>query len=133
MNWRDVKNKARKTLHQTMQIPAFYLTSLPLDSDDEPIEINVRVHSSNKALGDQPGTSYQFAERREDVTALVFLREELTDITLDRGNVIVLGSEEAYSIDNVHPADGITVTADVSRVSASDLAGVPYPGEESDG
>lgn len=133
MTWRDVKNQARKTLHQTMQIPAFYFTSLPINSDAEPVEINVRVHSSNKALGDHPGTSYQFAERREGVTALVFLREELMDITLDRANIIVLTADEAYEIDNVHPTDGITTMADVSRVSASDLVGVPYPGEDSDG
>lgn len=125
VTWRDRKRAARRTVHQHMQHRALYLASVPLDSmSDPPVEITVRIHTKFSALGDQPGTSYQFAQRFEEVPKLRLLRAEVNP---ERLGVISVSEGEAYQIENVLPPDDEFVTVEVFRLSAVKAAGLPVP------
>ena len=84
-----------------------------------------RVNSKDEPVGDLAGTSLGYAERVETVPKLIFLADEHDP---QRGNVYAVGPEEAYEIDTVEPRDGITVTANASRLSKKDAAKYDYPG-----
>jgi len=124
--WRDQKKTARRVVHETMRHAALYLAYIPLDeSSPEPIPVDVRLHTSFKALGDQAGTSFQFAEKHEPVPQIIFLRDQIAPV---RGAVVSVALGEAYQIDNVMPPSEEYVTAEVTRLSAGKAAGLPYPG-----
>lgn len=125
MTWRDTKREARKALHDVMQIAGLYLTYAPLDSNSpEPLPVTVRVHTSFKALGDQAGTSFAFAEREEAIPRLIFLRSQVSPI---RGAVVSIADGEAYRVMNVLPPDDITITTEATRLSPAETLGLPLP------
>lgn len=110
-----------------MQVEALYLASGSAESGDaSPVEIQVRVHYSDKALGDQAGTNFHFAEREEIVPRLIFMRAQITPV---RGAIVSVENGEAYRIDHLLPPDDITVTAEVIRLPPEDTFGLPIPGE----
>ncbi len=119
---RDLQRRARSTLHSTLSVPATY------HSPDRQtvVECTVRVHDRQKAFGDMTGFDYDPAERVESVPEIVTLAEE---VTMSRGGVFSLGADEQYQVETVMPPDGLTVTAQVSRRSASKVAAEPlaYP------
>jgi hypothetical protein len=118
---RALKQTARLALHRAMQWPALYIT----DAGTQ-IQCGVRKHTDNKALGDVKGTSFGYAERAEVIPRLVFLAGEVDPVN---GATVSIALGEAYHIDNVLPPDGITVTCEVSRLSARDAEGLPLPVE----
>lgn len=123
--FRDIKKNARRKVHDTMSVPALYLDYTPLDSaSEDPIACNVRVHTKKVQLGDQQGTSFQFAEAHEIIPKIIFDRLELTPA---RHGVVVVADGEAYLIDNLLPPDEGFQTVEVSRLSAEDAAGLPFP------
>ncbi|WP_425962730.1 hypothetical protein [Rhizobium nepotum] len=121
-SFRDIKRRARADVHLHMRVRAFYLA----DRNAAPVQCFVRVHTKFQALGDQAGTNLNYAER-EDVTPRIILwREELPQPS--RNAIISVEAGEAYQIDNVLPADDLTITAMVTRMDLADTTDLPVPG-----
>lgn len=136
-NWRDTKAAARRVVQDTMQIPFVYLASgLPYVEDSNsagelPI-LQARLHLSDKALGDQAGTSLNSAERVEPIRAMIFWQADLDEhelgpITLERNAILVAQDGDAYCIDHIEPLDVETITVRVSPVDEADAQGLPRP------
>lgn len=128
MSFREIKRRARQDLHQIMKVPALYLVPAPEGSPspyEDPVSVDVRLHYKFKALGDMVGTNFNYAERNEAVTQVVFLRADLANP--QRGAVFSIQTGEAYQIDNLEPFDDITVTANVTRLPPSKAAGLAVP------
>jgi hypothetical protein len=123
MGLRGIKTKARLDLHAAMQVPArYFLGAQPY------LPCGVRVHTDDKALGDVKGTAFEYAARHEVTPHLIFL---ISEIRPTRGALVAVEPGEVYAVDNVLPPDGITVTAEVTKVRADapELAGISYPGD----
>ena len=123
MAFRDIKNKARRHLHDHMKVPAVYYRT----STATPVLIHVRTHSIREKVGDQSGTSLAFAERHEVVTSVVFDRSEIDDPK--RNALVIISKEEGYIVDNLLHPDGITVTAEVIYADDVDLLGKKIPSD----
>lgn len=121
--WREAKKEMRRTVHDAMQVRALYFAHAPPQTgDDEPLDVNVRIHTEMKALGDIQG---QFgAERQEQIPRIVF---DLVEVQPMRGWIVSVEAGEAYRIDNLLPPDLGYQTAEVSRLSAAQSAGLPVP------
>lgn len=119
---RAIKDKARARLHDRMRVETYCFVDGP---DSTYTVVWCRVNSKDEAVGDLTGTSLGYAERRETIPKLIFLADEHDP---QRGNVYAVGPEEAYEIDTVDPRDGITVTANATRLSKKDAAAYDYPG-----
>jgi hypothetical protein len=125
--FRDLMRDGRADLHDRMAQDALYV--LPVAGGDPDVTpCTVRVHESFNALGDQKGTSFQYAERVDVVPQIVFLRYEIENPL--RGAIVSLERGIAYRIDSTPPPDGLTVTVTATRITrAADLADLPIPGE----
>jgi hypothetical protein len=118
---------ARRKLHGNMSVPALYF----MPPYDEVLTLvqdcTVRVHDHMQALGDLKGTNFNYAEVEDDSPKIVFLRDEIAP---KRGMVISVSNGVAYQVDTVKPPNGITITANVSRMAAKDAVGFPVPEED---
>ena len=123
---RDIRNKARGDLHQRMRIPAFYI----YPADAEPELIHVRVHTKFDPMEAFAGGPSGLATMQDMQPKIIFERAELalTGLELKRTGYITIEAGEGYSLDNAMPPDGITVAWNASRLSASELVGLPIPG-----
>jgi len=117
--WREIRDKARRKVHDTMRVKAIYV---PPSGPNQ--EVFIRVHYKMEPLADMKGTSYDYAERWETVPRIIVLKEDLVP---ERGGIFSVTAGEAYQVDHVQPDDGITVTAEVSRMEAADTVGLPVP------
>ena len=130
MGLREIKDAARRDLHEQMKVAALYLDD-PTDLVGfPPVPCTVRVHTMQAPLGEVKGTSFDYAERHEAIPRIVFLWDEVPEPS--NGSVVTIKDpatllKEAYRIDNRHPRDGITVTADVTGMTAAQYAGLPFP------
>ncbi len=122
---RDLQRRARQALHGALSVPAIYHSPDRLTT----VECRVRVHDRQQAFGDMTGFDYDPAERVASVPEIVALAEE---VSMSRGGVFSLAADEQYAVETVLPRDGLTVTAQVSRRSASKVAAEPlaYPGQD---
>ena len=75
------------------------------------------------------GFDYAPAERLLTVPKIVALAAEVSPA---RGGTFVLASDEAYDVEIAEPRDGITITAQVTRMGQADqtAAGLPVPGDD---
>lgn len=125
MSIRDLRKKARASLHQAMSVPAVYYSR---DRQTQ-VACTVRVHNRTQRFGDLTGFDYAPAERVTTVPEIVFLADEVSP---SRGGAVSLAADEAYEVEAVMPRDGLTVTVQVTRMSAADLAKedplLTYPG-----
>lgn len=110
-----------------MRLPALYVAG----NGASPLPVHVRLHTKFDALGDQTGTNLASAEREEIIPRILFMRSELPFPA--RGAIISVEPGEAYRIDHVEPADDITITANVIRLSKREAEGLPTPGVPTDG
>jgi len=113
-----------------MRVAAYYLASIPYDSNSgTPPEVQIRVHTSEKALGDQAGTSLNSAERIEQIPKVICWVADLAaaGVTLARNAVFSVEAGEAWQIDHIEPRDRETITVHCSPLDAEDSAGLPYP------
>lgn len=117
---RTIRNRARRQLHDRMKLPAYYYET----KAKGPAEISVRRHSKPKDIGDIQGTGFRYATTNERETSILFLREECTPI---RNSLVCLSAEEMYRVDNVHPPDGITITAEVVALTAVERLDFEFP------
>lgn len=134
MGWRDIKAKARETVHQTMKVRCVYLaTGAPPDSNsasgDGLPELDVRIHEHQTEAGDQAGTSLNSAQRFTVDPQAIFWRADLiaAGITLVRNAVISVSDGEAYRLGPVQPHDQETISVPITRLTASQAAGLPLP------
>lgn len=109
--WRDTKEQARQIVHTTFGVAAILISG----EDTQPV--SVRLHGREKALGFENG-----AERFEGVARALF-----QGVSPKRGDVISVAAGEAYFVETVHPADGETVAAEVTRLDDADATGLPTP------
>jgi hypothetical protein len=125
-SFREQVREARRDLHAHMAVDALYV--LPVsDLEAEVTPCTVRVHEKRLPIGDQLGTSFQYAERHEVVPEIILLRSQIPAPV--RGAIFSIAENVAYKIDNVMPADEETMTVQVTRMTrANDLAGLPIPG-----
>ncbi len=119
--FRDHKRRARRNVHKHMRVAAFYLA----DRNAVPVPCFVRVHTKFQALGDQAGTNLNYAEREDVTPRIIFWREELPQPS--RNAIISVEVGEAYQIDNIEPADDLTITAMVTRMDLADTIDLPVP------
>ena len=80
-----------------------------------------------RTLFSKANMTVNYAEREEVALKLVFDRSEVANPP--RNGLIVISAEEGYRIGQTEPPDGITIMAEVSRLSASELAGKTLPGD----
>lgn len=125
---REIKNQARKALHKVLLVPALYLVPTPAGSPspyEDPIPVNVRVHSKIDLAGSLTGPNTQYSERQETQPKLIFMRNQIDRPA--RNAVVSVEQGEAYRVDNIEPPDGITVTAKVTRLLVAETVGLPLP------
>lgn len=120
MSFFDTKQVARRQLHEKLKRPALYIVE-----GEDPLPVNVRIHTEVAALGEVRGTSFDYAEKQEVIPQIVFLREEVA--SPERLAVVSVSVDEAYRIDHTLPPDGITIIAKVSRLLAQERVGLPVP------
>jgi hypothetical protein len=114
MAFRDIKNRARRDLHKALQVAAYYYSQEAL----VPLPVNIRVHNKWLAKGDVAGTSFHFAEVREDAPALVFLYDEVDP---NHGAVVMVSPTEGYRVQVPDPRYLQTVTAKVTPLLDHEL------------
>lgn len=124
MSWRTIKRAARQTLHQHMKVAALYI---PPGGAPQPVF--VRVHTKDDVLlGDMVGTNFSYAEKQEIEPSILFMRDEVAMPV--RNAIVMISATEGYRINNVKPADDISITAEVTRLMVAELAGQPIPAPE---
>lgn len=118
----DIRLKARRALHNHLARPASYYdasgTLLGL--------VHIRVHQKPPSpVGDLAGTNLSFSQTQEISVRVLFDRAEVAAPL--RNELVILDAEEGYYLDNVLPPDGITVKAEVVRMSVEDITGKTLP------
>lgn len=121
---REIKARARADLHEAMRVGALYYGA----NSEDPVPCFVRVHSKFAALGDVKGTSFSYAETREEVPQLIFWHSEVDP---EPQGVVSIGPDEAYRVGTSDPPYGDTTTAYVTRLTLAEITrlGLSYPGE----
>ncbi|MES1198530.1 MAG: hypothetical protein ABUS48_00930 [Pseudomonadota bacterium] len=114
-----MKPEYRRAVHDALAVPAVLILSGSNTQD-----VTVRLHGREKDLG--PPQDFHGAGRYEGVARAIFWRDDLA-APLARGVIISIAEGEAYNVDSVHPNDGPTVAAEVTRLDAADAEGLPTP------
>lgn len=127
--FQNIKAKAREHLHEHMA-RAVALTYQISPGVTQARDVTGRYHSEMKKVGDLAGTNLSYAEVAERPAQIVFWQAELDDLPVDlsRGFYAVFSDTEGYFVDNVHPADGLTRTADVTPLRPEEMSGLHMPG-----
>ena len=123
---RDIKRKARRDLHATMRVPAYYLA--PNSSD--PVLLHIRIHSKWGATTmDTPTNSGTLVERQSVFPKILFMLDELEaqGVSLVRKGIVSVEPGEAYRLDNSEPVDDISQHWIVTQLDAGDAEALPYP------
>jgi hypothetical protein len=119
---REQRRAARRALHKDRAVPALYIAA----PGATPVEVTVRVWTQFGMIGRGIGTRpAENAEREEAKPKLIFSTDEITFIR--NGAIVSVEAGEAYNVELAHPVDDTTITADVSRVPASQTVGLPVP------
>ncbi|MGN5375806.1 hypothetical protein [Sphingomonas hankookensis] len=120
---REALRRGRRDLHREMSVPALYI---PVPNAT-PIPLTVRPQDLPGANGKPGGGDQGYAQVADLKPKLVFLAEQVPAPLRPKTGVVSVESGEAYRIEFVHPAHGVTITADVVRLSAAEAAGLPLP------
>jgi hypothetical protein len=118
---RKIRSKARRDLHQAMQVPAYYYEN---GIENGYRIVTVRFRNKPGQIGDIQGTGFNYAVMNETQTVARFLLDELTPI---RNALLSVGPNDAYAINNVLQPNGITIDAEVTRLEAKEAADLSYP------
>lgn len=112
--FQDKVDKARQKLHGYMHIDALYYAA-PSGGDIPFIrQITCRVHDKFLRVGDLAGTNFHYAEIEENSPRAIFMRAE---IDKPKRGYILATLRGYYRIDSIQPPDGITVTANLVRLT----------------
>ncbi len=112
MSLRDAKRAARRQLHERAAEPVWYLAA----AGETPLAATVRLHLNFNALGELLRGG--FGERMELTPRIIFLREQVQPV---RDAIVVTKDMGAYFIDHDHAPDDITVTAEVVKMTDSQV------------
>ncbi len=105
-----------------MSVPALYI---PVPNAT-PIPCTVRPQDLPGANGKPGGGDQGYAQVADLKPKLVFITDDAPGHI--RVNAVVsVEPGEAYRIAFVHPAHGVTITADVVKLAGADLLGLPVP------
>lgn len=119
---REALRRGRRDLHREMSVPALYI---PVPNAT-PIPCTVRPQDLPTANGKPGGADAGYAQQSDAKPRLIFITDD-APVMIRVNAVVSVEPGEAYRISFVHPAHGITITADVTRLSATDAAGLPVP------
>jgi len=119
---RAIKDKARAKLFDRMKVEALAYSGGPEGPSET---VWLRLNSEDRAAGDLAGTSLGYAQSVETQPKLIFLHAAHEP---SRGNVYVISDQEAYQVETVEPKDGITVTAQATRLLDTQTALYGAPG-----
>ena len=122
MSLRAIKDTARDRLHSRMRVETLCYADGPSGPSST---VFVRVNSKDEAVGDLAGTSLAYAERMQTVPKLIFLADEHVP---QRNNVYMVTAYEGYRVDHIEPRDGITITANATRLSSQEVGDFTPPG-----
>lgn len=113
----------RRDLHAEMQVPALYI-AVPAAT---PFPCTVRQHDKPEVMTVTPGTTQTgLAQAQITSDRLIFITDDAPPLI--RNNAVVsIAPGVAYRINHTHPAHDITITAEVTRLSAAEAAGLPVP------
>lgn len=117
---REQRRAARRALHADRAVPAYYIATVGAT----PVQVSVRLWTEFAYRG-RPAVrmAQEYAERQEAVPKLIFSADEIQFIRV--AAIVSVEAGEAYRIEVVHPRDDTTITADVSRMTAAEAAGLP--------
>lgn len=127
MGLREIKAKARAKLHQAMKVPASYYET-PASA---PRLVFVRVHTKWIEQGDLKGTNLSYAETEDIAPRIVFWRAEVSNPP--RNGLIIISATEGYRLGQTEPVDFVTITAEATRLSTSEIVGKTLPEDLTDG
>jgi len=120
--FREIKREARRDLHQELEVAALYIAP---EVNAAPVLVTVRIHTNFAALGDQKGTNFNSAEMLGRQPQIIFLCEQ--GVVPKRNAIVYVAQFEAYKIGVVHPADDITIKADIVTILKSETIDLPVP------
>lgn len=112
MSIREVKRTARRQLHERLGEPVWYLSA----PGDDPVAATARLHLNFNQLGELLRGG--FGERMELTPRIIFLRDNVRPV---RDAIVVTRDMGAYFIDHDHPPDDITITAEVVKMTDSQI------------
>lgn len=118
MGIRDLRDRARASLHERLADPAVYVPP-----SGAPVPCSIRVHDRTRNFGDMTGFALP-AERIETVPEIVCLASEVAPI---RGGIFSIAADEAYRVEIALPRDGITVKVQVTRLTQAQIDAGSYP------
>lgn len=132
MDFRDVKRKARRELHDALSDPVWYMAA----SGATPVATKARLHLNSSEIGELLRGG--FADRQELSPRMIFWREDVQPV---RDALVVTRDMGAFFVDHDHAPDDVTVIAEVIKMSTSqvieqgldpnsDWLGLPDPTQE---
>jgi hypothetical protein len=115
MDWAGAKSRAREAVHGAFGVPAILLSG---GVEGTPSAVTVRLHPREEDV----------AMRLEAIGRAIFWRADL-DTAPARNDVLSVAAGEAYRIEVIHPRDGETVAAELTRLNAVEAEGLPLPND----
>lgn len=115
--FRAIVNKMRRAVHTHLHVPAFYRAT----EIDDWIEVDVRIATKFTKAGDFP--DMDGAQVHELNPQIIFLRDQVTKPA--RNSVISVETGEAWRVADCMPPNGITITANVTRMAEEATTGFP--------
>ena len=112
MSFRDAKRRIRRQLHAHAAEPVWYLAA----TGSDPVAATVRLHLNMSELGELLRGG--FADRAELTPRIIFLRSQVVPV---RDAIVVTRDLGAYYVDHDHAPDDITVTAEVVKMTPSQI------------
>lgn len=110
--FRKQKRRARRRLHYRLADPVLYIRN----ASSAPEEVAVRIHLGFDAAGELRRAG--FAETQEYDPKAVFLAEEIRPVV---NGMIITEDMGAWRVTNTLPPDDITITAEIARLSRSQI------------
>lgn len=115
--FRDIKRKARLTLHERLAEPAIYVTwTDPNQTSFVMTGVLVRLHLNFSELGELLRGG--FADRQELSPKIVFVESQMKPT---RNGIIITRDLGAWRVDNTLPPNDITVSAEVLKMTDSEV------------
>ncbi len=111
--WADIKEAARRTVHETFRRAATYADPCSID---DPVDCHVRWHSAGARIGDLGG-SMGYAELVAQADTIVFDRDELAllGVTPQRNGIVAVAGMQ-FRLDTKSEKDGpVTETWTAAR------------------
>jgi hypothetical protein len=111
--FQDKVDRARRQLHDYMHVDALYYSAPTVGEIPYIRQITCRVHDKFLRVGDLAGTNFHYAEMEENSPRGIFMRSEIEP----KRGYIMATLRGYYRIDSMLPSDGITVTANLVRLT----------------